>query len=204
MNAIIRASILEAMACSHVIGKVRPDSRGYGSQLNVNRFWKDRPYPWNVWNDNKLPSIMVWLERASFNYCCGRLSCLKSEIWMNVIRDHALMHFLLRTQIFFRLNFWKNQRQQQIKTNIIGKPTLCIVYWLIVRFIIKHAVPAAAVDHHRSCHCDSFLQDSQYWDAVETRNFFKECSKCFLAALFRTHSWRNLSEKCWLKSSMLL
>ena len=65
---------------------------------------KTRPYPWKLWNDNKLPSIMVSLERASFNYCCGILSCLKSKIWRNGTRDHAMMHFLLRwlrTQIFF-------------------------------------------------------------------------------------------------------
>jgi hypothetical protein len=63
-----------------------------------------RLYPWKLWNDNKPPSRMVSLERASFNYCCGILSCLKSEIWRNGTRDHAMMHFLLRllrTQIFF-------------------------------------------------------------------------------------------------------
>jgi hypothetical protein len=31
------------------------------------------------------------------------------------------------------------------------------VYWLIVRFIIEHDVPAAAVDQRQIGHCDSFL-----------------------------------------------
>ena len=69
------------------------------------------------------------------------------------IHYHEIMHLLLRmlhTLIFFHLEFWNNNKPQWIKTSIIGNPTLCILYWSIVRFIIKHVVTVAATNQHIS------------------------------------------------------
>jgi predicted SPOUT superfamily RNA methylase MTH1 len=81
---------------------------------------------------------------------------------------------------------------QWIKTGIVGKPTIFIVYWLIVRVIIKHDVTAVAVEYQQIGHCDSFLHlRNTVLQYQKTPKFLRESLEQSFLNCFSTTSASN-------------